>query len=271
MDEHCRKALQYLSGNAAETSSNGSCKIKNGDAAEVELLDSYSRAVTTVVDTVGPAVLMVSRKKSGVRNSTEHEGAGSGVIIAPDGYILTNNHVVQGADALSITKQDGATLDAVLIGTDPATDLAVIRANGSRSSLCGTRGFAKAESRPTGNRHRQPLRIQFHCIHRRGERSRPHPAEHGRATHREHYSAYRSPQPGQFRWSAGRFQGKGGRDKYSYNFHSAGNRLFRSRRHRCLGYLGNTCPRRSASRIPGDRSPATAAESPSGPIAQFTE
>ena len=131
MDEHCRKALQYLAGNAPETSSNGGCKIKNGDATEVELLDSYSRAVTTVVDTVGPAVLMVSRKRSGARNSSEHDGAGSGVIIAPDGYILTNNHVVQGADALSVTRQDGATLDAVLIGTDPATDLAVIRANGS--------------------------------------------------------------------------------------------------------------------------------------------
>lgn len=131
MDEHCRKALQYLSGNAPETPSNGRCKIKNEDATEVELLDSYSRAVTTVVDAVGPAVLMVSRKKSGARNSSEHEGAGSGVIIAPDGYILTNNHVVQGADTLSVTRQDGATHDAVLIGTDPATDLAVIRANGS--------------------------------------------------------------------------------------------------------------------------------------------
>ncbi|HBG19540.1 MAG TPA: serine protease [Desulfobulbaceae bacterium] len=146
MDEHCRKALQYLSGNAAENSSNGSCKIKNADATEVELLDSYSRAVITVVDTVGPAVLMVSRKKSGARNSSEHEGAGSGVIIAPDGYILTNNHVVQGADALSVTRQDGASLDAVLIGTDPATDLAVIRAHGSHLpyAVLGDSGKLKA-------------------------------------------------------------------------------------------------------------------------------
>jgi S1-C subfamily serine protease len=131
MDEHCRKALQYLSGNNAGTSLNGSCRIKNGDVTEVELLDSYSRAVITVVDTVGPAVLMVSRRKSGGGNSSGQEGAGSGVIIAPDGYILTNNHVVEGATALSVTKQDGVTLDAVLIGTDPATDLAVIRASGS--------------------------------------------------------------------------------------------------------------------------------------------
>ncbi len=131
MDEHCRKALQYLAGNAAGTSSNGSCRIKNGEVTEVELLDSYSRAVITVVDTVGPAVLMVSRRKSGGGNSSAQEGAGSGVIIAPDGYILTNNHVVEGAAALSVTKQDGVTLDAVLVGTDPATDLAVIRAGGS--------------------------------------------------------------------------------------------------------------------------------------------
>lgn len=130
MDEHCREALQYLAGITAENSSNGSCRIKNEDATEVELLDSYSRAVITVVDTVGPAVLMVSRK-SGGGNSSGQEGAGSGIIITPDGYILTNNHVVQGADALSVTRQDGATLDAVLIGTDPATDLAVIRADGS--------------------------------------------------------------------------------------------------------------------------------------------
>lgn len=131
MDEHCRKALQYLAGNAAGTSPNGSCRIKNGDVSEVELLDSYSRAVITVVETVGPAVVMVSRRKAGAGSAAGQEGAGSGVIIAPDGYILTNNHVVEGAAALSVTRQDGVTLDAVLIGTDPATDLAVIRANGS--------------------------------------------------------------------------------------------------------------------------------------------
>ena len=131
MDEHCRKALQHLAGDAAGNSSSGSCRIRNGDVSEVELLDSYSRAVITVVEAVGPAVLMVSRRKAGAGNAAGQEGAGSGVVITPDGYILTNNHVVEGAAALSVTRQDGATLDAVLIGTDPATDLAVIRASGS--------------------------------------------------------------------------------------------------------------------------------------------
>jgi S1-C subfamily serine protease len=131
MEEQCRSALQYLAGNSSATFSNGSCRLKQEDDSEVELLDSYSRAVIKVVDTVGPAVVMVSRKKSGGGNSSAQEGAGSGVIIAPDGYILTNHHVVHGADALSVTRQDGTTLEAAVIGTDPATDLAVIRANGS--------------------------------------------------------------------------------------------------------------------------------------------
>ncbi|TKB23857.1 trypsin-like serine protease [Desulfopila sp. IMCC35006] len=131
MDEHCRKALQCLAANAAGSHTSGSCKIENGDATEVELLDSYSRAVITVVETVGPAVLMVSRRKAGNGNASEQEGAGSGVVIAPDGYILTNDHVVQGAEALSVTMQDGTTHKAELVGTDPATDLAVIRASGS--------------------------------------------------------------------------------------------------------------------------------------------
>jgi S1-C subfamily serine protease len=131
LDEHCRKALQCLAENAAGSHTKGSCKIENGDIEEVELLDSYSRAVITVVETVGPAVLMVSRRKAGDRNASDQVGAGSGVVITPDGYILTNDHVVRGSELLSVTMQDGTTHKAELIGTDPATDLAVIRASGS--------------------------------------------------------------------------------------------------------------------------------------------
>jgi S1-C subfamily serine protease len=97
----------------------------------VELLDAYSRAVITVVDTVGPAVVGVSARKPASGDVPEQEGTGSGTIITPDGYILTNDHVVQGADILSVTLQDGLTLEASLVGTDPATDLAVLRADRS--------------------------------------------------------------------------------------------------------------------------------------------
>jgi len=95
-----------------------------------DLLDSYSRAVVTVVERVGPAVVSIvagrgSRKGAGV------VGAGSGVIFTPDGYVLTNSHVVHEAIDLGVTLTDGSALGSTLVGSDPATDLAVIRAEGS--------------------------------------------------------------------------------------------------------------------------------------------
>jgi len=131
MDETCRKALQCITSEKNGTPASGSCRIASEDAPDVELLDAYSRAVITVVDTVGPAVVGISVRKSASGNAPEQGGAGSGILIAPDGYVLTNDHVVQGADVISVTLQDGTSLEAVLVGTDPATDLAVLRANGS--------------------------------------------------------------------------------------------------------------------------------------------
>jgi S1-C subfamily serine protease len=94
----------------------------DGDA---ELLDGYSRAVIHVVDTVGPAVVSVAAHASG------GEGAGSGFLITPDGFILTNNHVVENASGLEVTMTDGRTLEARVVGCDPATDLAVVRISGA--------------------------------------------------------------------------------------------------------------------------------------------
>ncbi len=131
MDERRHKALQCIAGEKNGNSLDGSCRITSEAASEVELLDAYSRAVITVVDTVGPAVVGIAVRKSANAHSPEQEGAGSGVIIAPDGYILTNDHVVQGADAISVSLQDGGSIEATPVGTDPATDLAVLRANGS--------------------------------------------------------------------------------------------------------------------------------------------
>jgi len=93
---------------------------------DAELLDAYSRAVVSVVDTTGPAVVSISagwRQEQGA----ERGGAGSGVIFTPDGYILTNSHVVHAAHRLEAMLTDGRSFDAQLIGDDPATDLAVIR------------------------------------------------------------------------------------------------------------------------------------------------
>lgn len=95
------------------------------DENEAEALDAYSRAVVEVVDTVGPAVVSLHAGWNG--RGGEREGAGSGVIIAPDGYILTNSHVVHKASRLGATLTDSREIEATLVGEDRTTDLAVIR------------------------------------------------------------------------------------------------------------------------------------------------
>jgi S1-C subfamily serine protease len=95
-------------------------------ASDVELLDAYSKAVVHVVERVGPAVVGV-----GVRGARGRAGGGSGVLFTPDGYILTNAHVVAGAREMRVTLTDGSEHSATLVGSDPATDLAVVRIEGT--------------------------------------------------------------------------------------------------------------------------------------------
>jgi S1-C subfamily serine protease len=89
---------------------------------DANLLDAYSQAVIAVVEQVGPSVLALSpaRGESG-------GGSGSGVIITPDGYALTNSHVVAGRAKLSATNEEGDLLEATAVGDDPPTDLALVR------------------------------------------------------------------------------------------------------------------------------------------------
>ena len=91
-------------------------------SSDEELLDAYSDAVVSVVDKVGPAVASVAVK----------QGGGSGVLFTPDGYLLTNAHVVHGARSVSVSLPDGSTHGANVIGADPATDLAVVHVDGGR-------------------------------------------------------------------------------------------------------------------------------------------
>jgi S1-C subfamily serine protease len=130
-DKLHQRALRLIQGEALSKSPEGRCEVGDAEKSDVELLDAYSRAVITVVDVVGPAVTSISVGKQNRGSEPEQVGAGSGVVIAPDGYILTNDHVVHDAKQLTVRLTDGTTLGAALVGTDPATDLAVIRADGA--------------------------------------------------------------------------------------------------------------------------------------------
>jgi S1-C subfamily serine protease len=92
-----------------------------------EPLDAYSRAVVGAVEKVGPAV--VSVYTGGAEEAARARGgAGSGVVVTPDGYLLTNEHVVQRVQEARVSFVDGRSVPAVVAGRDPATDLAVLRA-----------------------------------------------------------------------------------------------------------------------------------------------
>lgn len=103
-------------------------------ASDDELLDSYSKTISGVVDKVGPAVVNIRAHQTAHpgRNGAESGGTGSGFVIAPDGFILTNSHVVNGATRLEVTLADGRQYAASLVGEDPESDLAVIRINASQ-------------------------------------------------------------------------------------------------------------------------------------------
>jgi S1-C subfamily serine protease len=113
----------------------------SGGAEERVYFDAYSDAVSSVAETVGPAVVRVDTRERG--NKPGRGGTGSGVVISPDGLVLTNAHVVNGARDIRLSDTEGRTTEARLLGIDPDTDLALLRADAARSLAFALLGDSK--------------------------------------------------------------------------------------------------------------------------------
>jgi S1-C subfamily serine protease len=121
--------LDFTSSDAAALSS--AAPAEPAPDNDQVLLDAYSNAVIGVTERVGPAVVRVETGPK-IRSVRERGGLGSGIVISPDGLVLTNSHVVGSAKEIRLRDIEGFDTDAHVLGVDPDTDLALLRADGAR-------------------------------------------------------------------------------------------------------------------------------------------
>lgn len=116
--------------------------LERAEPLDAPLFDAYSRAVISVVERVAPAVMSLEvRQRRGRSQASGSQGApagsGSGFLVTPDGYLLTNSHVVAGASSIRVRTAAGEICEGRLVGDDPATDLAVVHVEPARLAATG--------------------------------------------------------------------------------------------------------------------------------------
>ena len=140
-------AMLDFTANAPDDGSS-SAAIQHAFANDQPLLDAYSNAVIGVTERVGPAVVRVETGPK-VRTPRERGGLGSGIVISPDGLVLTNSHVVGSSKEIRLRDIEGVVTDARVLGVDPDTDLALLRADGARdlpyASLGNSRNLRRGQ------------------------------------------------------------------------------------------------------------------------------
>jgi S1-C subfamily serine protease len=99
------------------------------DASEREALDAYSRVIVTVAETLGPSV--VNLRALAGEGGRRPGGSGSGFLFTPDGFLLTNHHVIRGANRVRVRLNDGGEVSGRVVGADPWTDVAIVQADAS--------------------------------------------------------------------------------------------------------------------------------------------
>jgi serine protease Do len=108
--------------------------IQNTQSTDIDAAKSISRVFEKVAETISPSLVTIQskqevlvRRRNGVRPRDINLGLGSGLIISDNGYIVTNAHVIEQADEIAVSLSNGETINAEIIGTDPKTDIALIK------------------------------------------------------------------------------------------------------------------------------------------------
>src|SRR6266513_4331224 len=132
--------LDFTADIADDVPSSGAKERTSTD--DQSLLDAYSNAVIGVTERVGPAVVRVETGPK-VKSPRERGGLGSGIVISPDGLVLTNSNVVGTSKEIRLRDIEGIVTDARVLGVDPDTDLALLRADGARDLPYASLGNSK--------------------------------------------------------------------------------------------------------------------------------